>query len=67
MCEEPKTLAIVQTIIDLAKRLGIKTLAEGVENEEQFKILRLFMCDYVQGYYLSEPIPIENFIKDKTG
>ena len=65
MLDEPKVLAIVQTIIDLAKRLGIKTLAEGVENEEQFRILRLLMCDYVQGYYLSPPVPIENFIKDE--
>jgi len=65
MLDEPKALAIVQTIIDLAKKLGIKTLAEGVENEEQFRILRLLMCDFVQGYYLSEPVPIEYFIKDE--
>jgi diguanylate cyclase (GGDEF)-like protein/PAS domain S-box-containing protein len=62
MLDEPKALAIVQTIIDLAKKLGIKTVAEGVENEEQFRILRLLMCDFVQGYYLSEPVPIEYFI-----
>ena len=65
MLDEPKALAIVQTIIDLAKKLGIKTVAEGVENEEQFRILRLLMCDFVQGYYLSEPVPIEDFIKDE--
>jgi diguanylate cyclase (GGDEF)-like protein/PAS domain S-box-containing protein len=65
MIDEPKALAIVQTIVDLAKKLGIKTVAEGVENEEQFRILRLLMCDFVQGYYLSEPVPIENFIKDE--
>lgn len=63
MLDEPKALAIVQTIIDLAKRLNIKTIAEGVENEEQFRILRLLMCDYVQGYYLNEPVPLESFIK----
>jgi len=42
--------------------LNIKTLAEGVENEEQFRILRLLMCDYVQGYYLSKPVPVESLI-----
>ncbi len=62
MLDEPKALAIVQTIIDLAKKLGIKTVAEGVENEEQFRILRLLMCDYMQGFYLSEPVPIESFM-----
>jgi len=63
MLDEPKALAIVQTIIDLGKRLGMKVVAEGVENEEQFRILRLLLCDYVQGYYLSRPAPIESFIK----
>jgi diguanylate cyclase (GGDEF)-like protein/PAS domain S-box-containing protein len=67
MLDEPKALAIVQTIIDLAKKLGIKTLAEGVENEEQLRILRLLMCDFVQGYYLSEPVPIEDFTKMDEG
>lgn len=62
MLDEPKALAIVQTIIDIGKRLGIKTLAEGVENKEQFRILRLLMCDYVQGYYLSKPFPIESLV-----
>jgi len=65
MLNEPRVLAIVQTIIDLAKKLNIKTIAEGVENEDEFRILRLLMCDYVQGYYLSKPAPIEYLINLK--
>jgi FOG: EAL domain len=45
--------------------LNIKTIAEGVENEDEFRILRLLMCDYVQGYYLSKPAPIEYLINLK--
>lgn len=56
-----KTLAIVQSIVDLGKKLRIETCAEGVEAEDQVKILELLMCDYVQGFYFSRPAPIETY------
>lgn len=65
MIEDKKSLAIVQTIIDLAKRLERKTLAEGVETEQQFEMLRTMKCDYVQGFLFSKPLPeseIEKFL-----
>ena len=53
--------AIVETIIQLAHRLGMKTLAEGVEEKEQIKMLQNFGCDYLQGYYFQKPTDEESF------
>ena len=58
--------AIVKSIISLAKTLGYKTVAEGVEKEEQQKYLLQNGCDIIQGYYYSKPLSseeIENFLK----
>jgi EAL domain-containing protein (putative c-di-GMP-specific phosphodiesterase class I) len=41
--------AFVQTLIDLARRLGIKTVAEWVQDEESAVMLRDWGCDYIQG------------------
>lgn len=53
--------AIVKTIIDLARQLEIKCLAEGVETKEQRDILAEFGCDYIQGFYYSKPISIKEY------
>jgi diguanylate cyclase (GGDEF)-like protein len=52
---------IILTIIEMAKKLGMLTLAEGVENERQFLFLREHGCDLVQGYYFSRPVDAETF------
>ncbi|WP_169753000.1 EAL domain-containing protein [Campylobacter mucosalis] len=52
---------VVRAIIALAKTLGIKTIAEGVESEEQLEILRDFGCDEVQGYVWSKPLHEADF------
>ncbi|MCR5419358.1 MAG: bifunctional diguanylate cyclase/phosphodiesterase [Lachnospiraceae bacterium] len=54
---------ILQKIIEMAEGLGIKTLCEGVENEEQVKLLRELGCYYVQGYYYSKPMPFDEYIE----
>ena len=54
---DPDDLAITAAIISMAQSLKIKTLAEGVENAEQFAYLRERGCDEVQGYYVSRPLP----------
>jgi diguanylate cyclase (GGDEF)-like protein/PAS domain S-box-containing protein len=57
MTDGPNTMTMVSTIIQLAHALSLKVVAEGVETEEQAKILRLLKCDEMQGYLVSRPLP----------
>jgi diguanylate cyclase (GGDEF)-like protein len=54
---------IVKSIISMAKSIGIKTIAEGVETEEQLNTLIELGCDQVQGYLLGRPVPAQEFEK----
>ncbi len=49
--------AIVESTVDLAKRLGVKVVAEGAEDAETVEVLQRLGCDVVQGYYYSRPLP----------
>jgi len=51
----------VSTIISLAHSLKLKVVAEGVETEEQSRLLRLLACDVMQGFLFSKPVPAETF------
>ena len=59
--ESPETLALVTNIIGLAHSLSLKVVAEGVEEQDQAKLLRLLRCDVLQGYLLGRPMPAEEF------
>jgi len=48
---------VVQSMIELAQRLGVYTVAEGIERPEQVTILQSLGADLGQGYYFSRPIP----------
>jgi EAL domain-containing protein (putative c-di-GMP-specific phosphodiesterase class I) len=61
MTAGPEGLALVSTIITLAHSLKLKAVAEGVETEEQSRLLRLLKCDEMQGYLFSKPVPREIF------
>lgn len=52
----PTNAAIVNTIIALARNLKLVVIAEGVENDDDLKILQEFNCDTVQGYLFSRPV-----------
>ncbi|MDC9596541.1 cyclic diguanylate phosphodiesterase [Xenorhabdus sp. XENO-2] len=54
---------IVENIIDLALRLHLKIVAEGIENQAQVNQLKNYSVDYLQGYYFDRPMPLEEFVK----
>lgn len=54
---------IVRSITDMAKRIGIHTLCEGVETEEQFAFLQKIGCEKVQGYLFGKPVPYEKMVQ----
>ncbi len=53
---------IVASVIELAKKLNIKVVAEYVETEEEYRLLKDMGCDWYQGYLFSKPISLEEFI-----
>jgi FOG: EAL domain len=53
--------SIIVGMISLAQSLGLKTIAEGVETQEQLSFLEEKGCDEIQGYYFSKPIPSKEF------
>ena len=53
----------MSSLIHMIKRLGVKTLAEGVETEEQYRFLQDIGCEHMQGYYFSKPVSLEEFLK----
>jgi EAL domain-containing protein (putative c-di-GMP-specific phosphodiesterase class I) len=61
MTAAPEGLALVSTIISLAHSLKLKVVAEGVETEEQSRLLRLLSGDEMQGFLFSKPVPGEIF------
>ena len=56
IADNPDDMAIVSSIITLAHGLDLNVVAEGVETEEQLKLLRLLRCDQMQGYLFSRPV-----------
>jgi diguanylate cyclase (GGDEF)-like protein len=55
-------IALVQTVISLARAFTMTTVAEGVETQEQFDLLRHFGCTQSQGYLHSRPVPAKEFM-----
>jgi EAL domain-containing protein (putative c-di-GMP-specific phosphodiesterase class I) len=61
MIHDPQDATIVRAIIQMARSLNLKTIAEGVENEHLLAFLRLQYCDEAQGYYFARPMPAAEF------
>ncbi len=61
IADDSEDQAIVRAIIEMAKSLGMQTIAEGVETAEQLAFLRQNNCNEIQGYYYSKPVPAEAF------
>lgn len=67
--------AIINMIISLAKTLGLKTIAEGIETDKQYNALKKMGCDIIQGYYIGKAVPFDktlallkktNLLKEET-
>jgi diguanylate cyclase (GGDEF)-like protein len=59
----PTDRIFIEAIVSVAKKMGIKTLAEFVENEEVLKVVKDLGIDYAQGYYFGKPEPLEEKLK----
>lgn len=68
MLVDPKDAAIVSAVLFIAKSLGLRSTAEGVETPEQAAHLTSEGCDQLQGYFLSQPLPVAEmtrFLKNR--
>jgi EAL domain-containing protein (putative c-di-GMP-specific phosphodiesterase class I) len=63
MLTDHTTASIVEAIISMTRILGLKVLAEGVEDQAQYAFLKQLGCDAVQGFYVSTPVPAAAFAK----
>ena len=61
MNRDEKGLKLVELVMDIARFLGVPTVAEGVEDASQVEILKKMGCELIQGYYFSRPVPPEEF------
>lgn len=61
LSEEAMDESIVRSTIQLAHELGLRVVAEGVEDEASWKVLQSLQCDELQGYYFSKPLAISDF------
>ena len=52
---------ILEVIIEMAKKMNMTTVAEGIETAGSEQMLKELSCDYGQGYYYSKPIPVAEF------
>lgn len=58
-----RTEFIMEDMIDMARKCGIGTLAEGIERQEQFDLMRRLGCERLQGYYFSKPVSLDTIIE----
>jgi diguanylate cyclase (GGDEF)-like protein len=57
-----RAAVVAQSVLDMSHKLGMTTVAEGVENVETMELVRKFGCDFAQGYYYSPPLTSESMV-----
>lgn len=62
LLDDKMDLIMVKSIIDLGKNFSINVVAEGIEKEAHFEILKKLGCDVYQGFYFSRPLPVSEFM-----
>ena len=63
LSQERESIVVVRGLIDIAKGLGIPVVAEGIETNEQDRLLTALGCTYGQGYIYSKPLPLEGILE----
>ena len=58
IAHDERDAAIVRSLVDLARRLGVRVVAEGVDSVEGCALLTDWGCDEIQGHYLARPMPV---------
>ena len=61
---EERGIEILESMVLLAKKIGMDVIVEGVETKEQLLMLTEMGCRMFQGYYFSRPVPVEEFEKN---
>lgn len=62
LMNSPSDAVIVKSTIDLGHNMGLRVVAEGVESEESLKLLQSYRCDMAQGFHISKPLTLTEFI-----
>jgi EAL domain-containing protein (putative c-di-GMP-specific phosphodiesterase class I) len=63
MADDPNDAAIVRAIIQMARSLGLRTIAEGVEDERLRALLLAHRCDEAQGFHFARPLPADELLR----
>jgi EAL domain-containing protein (putative c-di-GMP-specific phosphodiesterase class I) len=61
LADSDSNMRVVQAIIALGKAMDLEIVAEGVETDQQYAIVRKLGCDLVQGFFIAKPMPAEQF------
>jgi EAL domain-containing protein (putative c-di-GMP-specific phosphodiesterase class I) len=56
-------VALLDALLQVARALDINVIAEGVETRQQWELLQRQRCDFAQGYFISEPLPLNELLK----
>jgi EAL domain-containing protein (putative c-di-GMP-specific phosphodiesterase class I) len=62
MLSNPRDAVIVRSAVDLGRNLGLRVVAEGVEDNDTWHALDALGCDVIQGYYVCRPVPTDDLV-----
>ena len=60
---DENSFKLIKLVMEIAEFMNFTVIAEGVENKEQYDLLKQAGCDLIQGYYFSKPVPADEFVQ----
>ena len=66
MLDDPRSMAIVKAVIEMARALDANVVVEGIETVEMLRVLRELGCDYAQGYLIGKPQPLDALLQSPS-